>query len=654
MSGIRFGGDYNPEQWPREVWDEDVALMRRAGVTTATVGVFSWGWLEPEEGRYEFGWLDEVIELLHAGGIRVLLATATASPPAWLARDHPDSLPVTAEGVRLGFGSRQQYSPSSAAYRTAALRLVERLAERYGAHPALEAWHIGNEYACHVPESHDPESARAFRTWLAERYGSIERLNEAWGTAFWSQRYASFDEVSTPALAPTSLNPTQLLDFRRFSSDALLGLLVAERQVLRRLSPGVPVTTNFMGFFPRADYWRWAREVDFVSDDSYPDPADPEAHVLLAASRDLMRSLGAGRPWLLMEQATSAVNWRERNAIKPAGVNRVQSLQALARGADGILYFQWRQSRAGAEKFHSGMVPHAGADSRVFREVQALGEELAGLGGIAGTATEPARVAIVFDWDSWGTFDQEALPARVDYLGTVLDWYRPMLERGVPVDFVAADGELEGYRLVIAPSLVTATDAALERLDAFARAGGTLLVGFQSGVLDENLHVRLGGYLGPLRQTLGLRIEEFAPVAAAPGGRPASVTVEGRIAGTGAGAERSDGLEWQDVIRLEGAEAVARFADGDAVGHPALTRHRRGDGEGWYLGTRPSRELAARLVERLLGDADLAGLFDAPVEGVEAVRRGGRLFLLNHTTAAATVSVRGESITVPGRDAVIR
>ena len=373
---IWFGGDYNPEQWPREVWDHDIRLMKEAGVSVVTVGVFSWALLELEEGRFDFEWMDDILDRLHAAGIGVDLATATASPPPWAVRNYPDILPVTAEGVRLSGGSRQHYSASSATYRRLAGRLVEAMAERYGAHPALVAWHVNNEFGCHVSRCYSDESAGAFRAWLEEKYGSIGALNHAWGTAFWSQRYNRFDEIDPPRVTPTFKNPTQQLDFDRFSSWTFLELFRAEARILRRISPDIPITTNFMGAFKPINYWDLAPELDFISDDSYPDPADPDSPASAALTRDLMRSLGGGRPWILMEQATSAVNWRPRNVPKRSGENRVLSMQALARGADGIMYFQWRQSVSGAEKFHSGMLPHAGTDTRVFREVCDLGAEL--------------------------------------------------------------------------------------------------------------------------------------------------------------------------------------------------------------------------------------------------------------------------------------
>ena len=641
---VRFGGDYNPDQWPREVWDEDVVLMQRAGVTTATVGVFSWARLEPSPGAFDFEWLDDVFARLHAGGIRVMMATATASPPPWLAALHPESLPVTASGVRLTVGSRQQYSPSSSAYREYALRLVEKLAERYGDHPALEAWHVGNEYACHVPRSYDAESTAAFRAWLEARYRTIAELNAAWGTSFWSQGYGSFDEVNAPADAPSFKNPTQVLDFDRFSSDALLALFSAERDILRAATPSIPITTNFMGFFKDADYWKWAKQMDFITDDSYPDPSDPNSYVQLAASRDLMRSLGGGKPWLLMEQTTAAVNWRPRNAVKPVGVNRLQSLQAHARGADGILYFQWRQAKAGAEKFHSAMVPHGGADTRVFREVEALGAELATLTDTLGTDV-PARVAILIDWDSWHALEQDAVPTTLSYIEQLLAWYRPLLDSGVTVDFAEAGADLSAYAVVIVPVFVAATDAALAAIDDFVAGGGRAVVTFQSAVLDERLHVRLGGYLGQLQQTLGVSVEEFAPVAAGESDDLPALAISGGIT--------SGATLWQEIVNPTTAEVVSTFSDGFAEGLPAITRNVRGAGAAWYVATLPDRDGIAALLGQVLAEAGVTGELESSAQGVEAVRRGGTLFVFNHSAVDAEVSIGGSPTVVPAHDLII-
>jgi beta-galactosidase len=632
VGGLLYGGDYNPEQWPEAVWRSDVQLMREAGVNLVTVAVFAWVRLEPEPGSYRFDWLDQLLDLLHRNGIAADLATATASPPAWLARRHPESLPVTADGVTLWPGSRQHFCPSSRAYREAARALVERLAARYAEHPALAMWHVGNEYGCHVSACWCDASAAAFRTWLRHRYETLERLNQAWGTDFWSQRYGDWEEINPPRATPSIPNPAQELDFRRFSSDALLECYLAERDVLVAATPEVPVTTNFMSWFKPLDYWAWAREVDVVADDSYPDPGDPEADVRAAAACDLMRSLGGGRPWVLMEQAPGAVNWRRRNLPKPPGRMRLGSYQALARGADGVMFFQWRASRAGAEKWHSAMVPHDGTGGRVWDEVVQLGGELGRIGAVAGS-TVRADVAVVFSWESWWALELPARPnADLRQVDLVLDWYRPLYGANLAVDFVPPDAPLSGYKLVLVPACYLLRDAAAANLERFAQGGGTLAVTFASGLVDEHDQVNAHGYLGLLGEVLGVTVDEIVPMAE--GGRQA-VAWDGRDYPC---------RDLCDVLAVRDATTLATFTDDYYAGRPAVTRRVAGAGTAWYVAARPGPELAAALVEALCRDA---GVRPGPWagSGVEAVRRerDGRrfLFLLNHGAGAAEVALPG-------------
>jgi beta-galactosidase len=384
----------------------------------------------------------------------------------------------------------------------------------------------------------------------------------------------------------------------------------------------VPVTTNFMGLFKPLDYWRWAAREGLVSHDWYPDPEDPRSHVLGALGFDLMRSLGGGRPWLLMEQAPSAVNWRARNRPKRPGQMRLWSLQAVARGADGICFFQWRASRAGAEKFHSGMVPHAGPESRTFREVAALGAELGRLGELAG-ARVPAEVALLLDWSSWWASELDSHPsADFRLLDALLCHYAPLWEAGVTVDLAHPEADLSGYRLVVAPNLYLVTDAAAERLHAYVAGGGTLLLSCFSGIVDEHDQVRLGGYPAPFRELLGLWVEELWPL-------PAGETLPVRSPDLG---PFTGGL-WAEVVHAEGAEVLAEVDGGDLDGSPVLLRHRHGAGTGWYLATRPEPAAMARILARACAEAGVRPA--APVvAGVEAVRRSGAggswLFLLNH------------------------
>ncbi|MFD3621994.1 beta-galactosidase [Streptomyces sp. NPDC058676] len=443
-AGIAFGGDYNPEQWPEEVWAEDVALMKEAGVSLVTAGIFSWAKVEPRPGEYDFTWFDRVMDNLAGSGVAVCLATMTASPPPWLSRLHPEILPETADGRRMWAGGRQHYCPSSAVYREYAARLVERLATRYADHPALEMWHIGNEYGCHTPQCWCDESAADFRRRLSDRYGDIEALNDAWSTAFWAQHYDTFDEVLPPRLAPTFPNPAQQLDFVRFSDDALLQCCLTEKAVLRRTTPDVPVTTNFIGVHEPVDAFRWAAQEDVVSVDVYQDPHYEDTHVSAGFIFDVTRSARAGQPWLLLEQAPSAVNWRDRNGPKPPGRMRLWSWQAVAQGADAVLYFQWRQSRGGAEKYHSATIPHGGTDTRTFREVSELGRELAMVPQIAGTRSS-ADVALVLDWNSWWALELDSHPSTaLNQMDIALAHYRPLFDAGIACDVVPPDRDLSG------------------------------------------------------------------------------------------------------------------------------------------------------------------------------------------------------------------
>ena len=633
--GIAFGCDYNPEQWSPEVWDEDIRLMREAGVDLVAINIFGWSHLQPGPDAFDFAALDDILQRLHDAGIRVNLGTGTASAPAWLSRAYPEVLPMAEDGTRRYPGGRQAWCPSSPIFRTASLRLVEAVAARYGSHPAVALWHVSNELGCHNALCYCDESAAAFRLWLRERYGSISELNRAWGTAFWSQTYHDWEEILPPRAALSARNPGQLLDFHRFSSDAVFAQYRAEADVLRRLSDR-PVTTNFMvtAHIENMDYWSWAAEMDVIANDHYLDHrlGDPRSELAFAA--DLSRGLAEGAPWILMEHSTGAVNWQPLNLAKEPGQLLRNSLTHVARGADGVCFFQWRASVQGAEKFHSAMLPHAGTDSAVWREVVELGGIVDRLGEVAGSRVV-ADAALVFSWEAWWATDTECRPSQaVGYLTQVHAVYAALHLQGLTVDIVRPGADLLAYRLVAVPGLhlLRADEAAV--LTRWIDAGGTAVVTFNSGIVDENDRIWAGGYTGPLREALGIHVEEFAPVA------------------PGVGIALDDGTAsrlWSERLRATTAETVARFVDGPAAGSPAITRNAHGRGNAWYFATQLE---PAALADRLGAIAREAGVrppveVDAP-GACEIVRRRGEtasyVFVVNHGDTELVADVRGAEL----------
>ncbi|MEU5765095.1 beta-galactosidase [Streptomyces asoensis] len=632
LTRLAFGGDYNPEQWPESVWQDDVRLMREAGVTMVSVGIFSWALLETSPGVYDFGWLDRVIGLLHDNGIRVDLGTPTVAPPVWFYRQHPDALPVTAEGVRLEFGSRGAICHSNADYRAAAANITTRLAERYGDHPALAMWHVHNEYGVPVSACYCDACAAHFRRWLETTYGTVDAVNEAWGTAFWGQRYASFDDIDPPRATPTVGNPGQALDYKRFADATMRENFRAERDILHRLAPGVPVTTNFMTALSQCDsvdYWAWGREVDIVTNDHYLITDGRRTHVNLAMAADLTRSVAGGAPWILLEHSTSGINWQPRNPAKAPGQMARNSLGHVARGSEGAMFFQWRQSRRGAEKFHSAMVPHGGTDTRVWREVVELGAGLDSLAPVRGTRTE-ADVAVLWDWHSWWAQGLDWRPSQdADPRERADAYYEALYDRHLTVDFAHPEADLSRYPLVVVPALYLMTEAAGNNLAEYVANGGTLVVSYFSGIVDEHDAVHEGACPGALRDVLGLTVEEFSPLLA---GEDVRVT--------GPGGQVLTGDVWTEFVVPRGAETVWTYADGLTAGHPAVTRHRLGEGTAWYVSTRLGPEGLDALLGRAAEDAGIPPRADVPYD-VEVVRRSGGtgsyLFAINHTAADAKV-----------------
>ncbi|MFI9760129.1 beta-galactosidase [Streptomyces sp. NPDC051963] len=628
---IPYGGDYNPEQWPEEVWDEDHRLFGRAGIDTLTVGVFSWSLTQPAEDAYDVTVLDRILDRAAGEGRQVCLATGTAALPPWLAKKYPEVNRTDFEGRRHRYGQRHNFCPSSPAYRTAATSLASRLAERYAQHPALLAWHINNEYggACYCELC-----AEAFREWLRARHDTLDALNDAWCTTFWSHRYTDWAEIEPPnALTEHWRGPDHTafqgitLDYHRFTTDALLGCFLAEKDAIRAHDPDTPVTTNFMGMFRPLDYHRWAPHLDFASWDDYP-PLDAPP-TWSAFAHDLMRGLKDGAPFWLMEQTPSTTACRDVNPLRRPGELRLATFQAIAHGADAALYFQMRAARGACEKYHGAVIGHAGRDdTRVFREVAELGKELGLLGAAPLGARTPARTALLFDWDSWWALEISDGPSRlVKYQEVVHAYYRAAREAGADVDVVPVTADLTPYAVVLAPVLHMVKGDLVTCLEAVTERGGTVLATFLSGRVDEHDRAFLTDVPGPLAPLMGIRVDEWDA-------RPRDVVQPIEL-----GELHTQARLVFELVFPRGAETVATYGTDFYAGTPAVTRHRHGEGEAWYVATALDQPGVDWVVRRILTRHGLLGPY-AGHPGLETATRaapdGTRLlFLLNHTPDAA-------------------
>ncbi len=632
---ILYGGDYNPEQWSEATWQEDMRMVKLAHVNMLTINVFSWALLEPRPGQYHFAQLDRMMDMLAEHDVYADLATGTASPPTWMSRLYPSMLLVTREGNRVSHGSRQHYCPNSPDYRRKSADLVQQLAERYGSHPALKIWHINNEYGCHNAQCYCDNCAEAFRAWLQERYHSLETLNDAWGTSFWSQRYYHWEDVLPPRLTTTFHNPGQRLDYWRFMSDSLLGCYHIEEEILRSATPAIPLTTNFMVGFKPVDSVSWARHMDIVSFDMYP----PNSASIwgTAFSHDLMRSLKGGQPHLVMEMSPSQVNWMARNPHKRPGRMRLHIMQALAHGANGSLFFQWRQSQAGAEMLHGAIVTHEGSEhTRIFQEAARVGGELQRLSEYIANSRVSAQAAVLVDWENWWALEYQPSPSdRLSYVQQLIAHYRGLHRLNIPVDVVAPDADFGSYHLIIAPLLYMLRPGVAENLQRFVERGGVLLTTYFSGIVDQNDHILLGGYPAPLRKLLGIHVEEFDPW---PDDMSNEVKItEGELSGV------YPCELWGELIHLEGAQAIGTFTSDYYADGPALTVNQFGQGKAYYIATQADPALLSKLSEQLCREAQLSPILASP-EGVEVTRRvrpDGQViyFILNHTGQTQRVSL---------------
>ena len=626
LPDIYFGGDYTPEHFPREVMEEDMRLMKKAGVNIATINVFSWGQLQPNEETYRFEWLDDVMDTLAANGVSADLGTATASTPAWMAKKYPEILPIDEHGLRFHHGSRQTFNPNSPVYRQLSAKLVRRIAERYKDHPALCMWHVNNELSQLLNYDYSEITIRKFQDWCRERFGTCEKLNKAWGLDFWANNIYEWDELMPPMRTAHQVSTSLLLDWKRFTNECYMEVAQAEIDILREVTPEVPITTNFLYEFKTLDYFAWAEMIDFISVSSFPDPKTTTHPGEAALSHDLMRGL-KDQPFVLLEQAPSQVNWRLANVNKKPGVMRLWSYQGMAHGSDSFLFYQWRASKHGSEKFHSAIVPHIGENSRVFREMTALGNELPDLKEILGSDVE-ADVAIVLDYNNWWTVEFTPGPtALLKYLEILQAYHYPLQEQNITTDIIPHDRDLSRYKVVIAPLLYMVKPGFRESVERFVSEGGTFVTTFFSGVVNEFDEVFQGGYPGPLSDLLGLKVEEFE--AMKPYVKNSLVLGDAMPGLTGEYEARL----WCDILQLGTAQSLATYGSDFFQGTPALTMNQFGKGKAYYVATLPQNDFLRQLLKQLCADQGVKPVLETP-ERVEAVIRtsGDRqyLFVLNH------------------------
>lgn len=624
---ILFGGDYNPEQWPEEIWEEDMRLFKLAHVDTVTINVFSWAMLQPSEEVYDFSKLDKIMEMAKKNHLNVCLATSTGAHPAWMARKHPDILRADAQGIKRQFGSRHNSCPNSKTYRYYAPKLAAKIAERYKGYDNIVAWHISNEFG---GECHCDNCQKAFRVWLKEKYGTIENLNVAWNMAFWGHTLYDFEDVVLPDLRSEEfLRPGRTcssfqgisLDYKRFNSDSLLECFRLERDAVRTITPNIPITTNLMGTYKPLDYQKWAKEMDFISWDNYPEYDAIASQV--AFSHDLMRGIKQGKPFALMEQTPSVSNWHPYCALKRPGVMRLYSYQAVAHGADTILFFQMRRSKGACEKYHGALIDHCGHEhTRVFKEMSALGEELERLGSAVLGGCTQSEVAIVFDWDNWWASELSAGPSQnISYLKEVQTYYHYFHSHHIPVDIVGVDEDLSQYKMVIAPLLYMCKESFDQKLRDYTKNGGCFVTTYFSGYVEDHDLV-VGAYPGRLKDLLGIWVEEIDALP----------------------PETSNYFDYNeqtypamiacDLLHTKTAKALSTYKQDFYAGMPAVTKNQYGDGQAYYIATHSNDAFYEAFFDDLTTRLGIFPITNVPQEIEATIRQnknGNFLFLLNHS-----------------------
>ncbi len=632
-SFIWFGGDYNPDQWDEATIEKDMELLKEAKVNAVTLPVFSWAKLEPEEGVYRFEWLDKILKKLWDNKIHVILATPTCAQPAWLSAKYPEVLPVDIAGRKRTHGMRVFFCVNSEKYRERAAAIAAAMSERYKDFPGLIAWHVANEYGTYC---YCENCQKKFRTWLKQRYGTLEKLNERWHTSFWGRTLTSFEEV----MLPTELNddyrfnPGIQLDYMRFVTASTIECYNNEAHILKKATPHLPVYSNISGYIKKLNQFEMIPHMDFAGWDNYPSPKDERS--FLALKFDIMRAARDGESFLVAEMSPNQQNWQPYNKLKRPGEVRRAAYQGLARGADSSLYFQLRQSVAGQEKFHGAFISHNGRnDTRIFRECATLGTELEKLDGAFLKAKTSSRAGVIFDWENWWSLELNSGPTKdMNYLEQVHTYYKSLYYQNIPVDILKQTTDFSGYSVIIAPLLYMLKGDIAQRLKEFVKNGGTLVATYMTGYADENDRCIFGAYPGPLREVFGLWVEEVDAMFP---------EEKNTIRMTGAAKGFREAYESGflcDLLHTEGAEVLAEYGEDFYQGMPAVTVNRYGKGQAYYIGTQVEQEFLDTLYRQICSGKELAPVFDFQGELEITSRKnesGEYFFVINHGSTGGEV-----------------
>lgn len=660
---MKFGVCYYPEHWPESRWLIDVQLMREAGIDIVRIGEFAWSKMEPQEDVYDWEWLDRAIDVLGRAGLQVVLGTPTATPPVWLSRAHPDILRVDADELQRDHGTRRHYCPNSTTYRAYSRRIVRAMAERYGTHPHVIGWQIDNEFGGgKTARCYCPNCVAAFSAWLDARYKSIETLNEAWGAVFWSQSYAGFDEIRPPHAGVNYKNPSQVLDFYRFSAESYVTYQQEQIDILRDLAPNHFITHNFMGLYRDLDQHALAKALDFATWDAYPtgfperwrnflyapdadfsrnDPVyayDVGEPVMINMAHALTRGLKQ-QPFWIMEQQCGHINWAGLNPQARRGTVRLWTWQSVAAGADVIVFFRWRSTLFAHEQYHSGLLRHDGSTDVGYADLLAMQAERRLL-DVVTSEPHSAEIALLFDWDDLWALELQPHRTGFDLMRHLFVYYRALERMGVPVDLVSYRNDLSRYKMLIAPTLHVADALKIAAVTDAVEQGATLLLGVRSGFKTPSNLVTDQPLPGALSDLAGVMIVTWESL---PPGVEWAVTSP--IAGLSGAASY-----WMERIRPKNdTEILATYLDLPKPDNAALTCRSLGAGSVLYLGWYPTHEQATSLLQALMHEKGIRPIAELP-EGVHVSRRGQQLILLNFTDSNHTVKVGKDQIVIAPRD----